>query len=84
MTEQADHDPWTDEVCQGWLDQALVEARKTGLNTAELNIYFEAHAPNAVLNYLLQATLDGRSTGGVILVPRSTKVGINGYSNDKN
>ena len=84
MSEMWREYPWTDEVCQDWLDQALIEARKLRFSTEEMNIYFEAHAPGAVLNYLFKAMLEGKSTGEIQLIPKSVEADLNGYLNNTN
>jgi hypothetical protein len=59
MTERLKTEVWTYEVCEYWLSQAYDTLKELGLSGSELNDYFQKHAPDAVLNYMLRKSFPG-------------------------
>ncbi len=51
MGEAVHMDPWTDEVCQDWLDTTQKKARRLQLSGSETDMYFGPRIPKPVRDY---------------------------------
>jgi hypothetical protein len=58
MSEQLNEDPWTDEVCQDWLDHEIEVSRRFGYNTAELNQVINDTMRDAVRGYVHRSAIE--------------------------
>jgi len=63
MNEQLHEDPWTDEVCQDWLDMAAKESERLQLTSSEEGIYLWPRMPQAVREYRIAQITEAIGSG---------------------
>lgn len=54
MGEVIHLDPWSDEVCQDWIDFRIAQSRQEAYTTAEMNIVMQRTMPEVVREYLFR------------------------------